>query len=219
MTAWLIVFGILLFFALLLHLPIYVKLYFQETFQITIRFLFFSFPILPGKEKPEKAPRRKRKRKKSREEEQTPEEEKAPPWWKQLYNERGFSGILRFFAGLGRIASTAAKKIFRHAYIKRFVLTVITGGEDAAAVALDYGKACGVIYPAAALLARLCRGKRPQVSVLPNFQAGQTKAELELVMRFRGFWLLTSAGGALLRFLWMQMKEGKTAAISEQNAV
>lgn len=219
MIGWLIVLGVVLLLLFALCLPIYVHVFYEEELEIKIKYLFFTFPVVPRPDKPKQGKKRRVKKKKSGAKAVEQKEDKPEaPLWKQIYREKGISGLLHFLTDLGKLAQTTLKKILRHALIKRFELAVTSGGEDAAAAALNYGRACAVVYPAAALLLKICNHRKAQVSVLPDFQSGEFCGRLNLVLRLRGFWLLTTGGGALLRFMGMQIAQEKAFVNSEKSA-
>lgn len=62
-----------------------------------------------------------------------------------------------------------------HCTAKRFRINVICRGDDAADAALKYGKYCGIIYPAAGLLASLIKIKKQGQSI--NILCDYTSSE------------------------------------------
>lgn len=208
MTVCYIILGVILLLFLVLSLPIYVHISYKEELKIRIKYLFLTFPVFPPSEKLEK----KRKRKKTEQKKKTDQEKQDKmviPWWKQLYQEKGVSGLLRFLTELGKIIQKTVKNVFRHALLKKFELSIAIGGEDSAQIAMNYGKACSAVYPVSALLVECFRHQSVQVSVQPDFQSSKSVGTLFLVLRFRGLWLLIAGGSALFRFMRMQIAEGK----------
>ncbi len=213
-----IVLGILLLVLLLLWLPIRITASYRERLELKISYLFLSFQLVPPPEESEKKrARRERKearaaKRESKKKDKGQKEQEHSSFFKELWQERGLSGFLHFMTETGKIAAEAARRILRHALLKRLDVVVEAGGEDAAAAALDYGRLCAVVYPVCGLLLDLCHHRRYQVAVRPSFHTGQVVIRMELVLRLRGFWLLTAGGRSLFRFLRMQAAEGKARA-------
>ncbi|HIR58374.1 MAG TPA: DUF2953 domain-containing protein [Candidatus Gallacutalibacter pullicola] len=190
--------GIVLLLILLLCCPITLRLSFLNGFSVRLKYLFFSFQLLPPKEKSTGKKKRASQKKKKSEEESESTLEKL----RKLTGEDNAAGLFDFLRELAVLAAGSLKKLFRHLVIADFSLDVSAGGEDAAETALTYGKLCAVIYPAVSVLVSQAKTKHYGVSVFPDFSEGaQTKAHMEARLRIKPVFLLSAGIGFLAKLV------------------
>lgn len=188
--------GIVLLLILLLCCPITLRLSFLDGFSVRLKYLFFSFQLLPEKEK-STGKKKYADRKKKQEESETTLEK-----LRRLTGEDSAAGLFDFLRELAVLAAGSLKKLFRHLVIADFSLDVSVGGEDAAETALTYGKLCAVIYPAVSVLVSQAKTKHYGVSVFPDFSEGaQTKAHMEARLRIKPVFLLSAGIGFLAKLV------------------
>ena len=188
--------GIVLLLILLLCCPITLRLSFLNGFSVRLKYLFFSFQLLPEKEK-STGKKKHADRKKKQEESET-----TLGKLRRLTGEDSAAGLFDFLRELAVLAAGSLKKLFRHLVIADFSLDVSVGGEDAAETALTYGKLCAVIYPAVSVLVSQAKTKHYGVSVFPDFSEGaQTKAHMEARLRIKPVFLLSAGIGFLAKLV------------------
>lgn len=136
---WWILGGILLLLLILLLCPLRFILGFSEEFSLTVGYLFFHIPVLPGKPKPEKEEKPKEKKEKPA--------KKGGGKLKEILSRKGFFGFLDSLFELVGMALHSVGKILSHLKLKRFDLYLCVAGEpDAAEGAKLYGELCLGVY-------------------------------------------------------------------------
>ncbi len=155
--------GILLFLFLLTLIPVRIDVAFRQKFTLTLRYLFLSFPVLPGKERELAA-------------EKGPKEEKESGSGlkkiKSVLKEEGFSGFLQALLQTVKLAASASKKILLATKVKRFDLYLcLAGAGDAAEAAVLYGKLSGAVYTACGFLSEVTNCRKKAVTVDLDYQA------------------------------------------------
>ncbi len=156
MLALKIVGGVILFLLLLLLIPLRAKLRFQNEFVLYLRYAFFQFCILPGREKPQA------------EEVPKSEEEKGKGTEKlrNILKAKGFFGFLQALFELIGIVLQSGKRIVKRIKLKRFDLYLCLGGkEDAAEAAVSYGKLSAAVYSACGAFFALKKCRKKAVTV------------------------------------------------------
>lgn len=180
MTVLWIILGIILFFVLLLSIPVILELEYTDTVKCKVSWLFLKINIYPLPEKKEKKlkeePEKKKEPKPKKEE---PEKPKKENFLKTFYNNQGLSGVIELLRNC-----VAALKRFSIKFIKRAVIFKklhleihITEG-DAAATALKYGKVCSALYPSLGFICSNMRVKDYKVNVYADYCGEKTSVEL-----------------------------------------
>ncbi len=168
MLALKIIGGVLLFLLALTLLPLRMELGFQTEFSLTLRYLFLSFRLLPGKEKEPEEEKR---------EEQKKETEKKFDLKKSL-KRQGFFGFLETLFELVEVTVNSVKGVLSHLKLKTFDLYLcLAGAEDAAEAAIQYGQLSGAVYSACGLLFGLTGCKRKAVSVDLDYEAEENRVD------------------------------------------
>ena len=108
-AGWLIFLGIILFIILLLALPVHVIAEWNEKLTLRVRYLFFKFTIIPGKEK------EKKKKTPKKEKEEKPTEEKPKKLKKKHTPEEIIDGFIDAVHRYG----PGAKQILRNIRVHR----------------------------------------------------------------------------------------------------
>ena len=170
---WLyILLGIVLFFAIILAIPIKVCVQYKKQFFCRLRIGFVKiilYPPVPKKKKP--------KKKKKTEQPQKPAPKKEENFLKEL----GLSGIVNLFTRITELTAGVLKDFFAHIIIKSFALSIKVGGKDAADTAINYGKVCSVVYPLTSAVISSMKYTHYGVDILPDFTEGaETKIEFAI---------------------------------------
>ena len=148
---------------------------YSETVTLILKVLFIKITLISPEKKPkEKKPKKKEKPKEKKPEEKKPKKEekekkKKPSYLSKLKEKKGLSGLISLFVSLAKIAVGALKGIFSHIVIKKLDVGITLSGDDAASVAVNYGRICSALYPAVNIItaATVCRDYH--VSVEPVF--------------------------------------------------
>lgn len=157
--------GILLFLFLLTLLPLRLEVSFQQEFFLTVRYLFLSFHLLPGKEPEEE----------SKQEEEAEKEKKTGSGLDKLrktLKQHGFNGFLNALFELVKQAASSSKSLLSHLKWRKFDLYLcVAGKEDAAEAALLYGRLSAAVYSACGFLFGLTGCRKKAVTVDLDYQA------------------------------------------------
>lgn len=182
-----ILLGLIILIFLLLCVPVRFDLSYNGDTNLSARYLFLKFPIVPA---PEKKPKEKKEKKPSEKKPDEQAKEKKPnPLLQQVkkYKEaEGLSGLLTLAKDFIKATGTRFGKLLKHVKLKDFDLYVLVGGEDAAETAMLYGEVCAGVYPAMSVLLSLtnCRPPHGRVSVDLDYNTKEPK-------------ILCTAGGAV----------------------
>ena len=172
---WLyILLGIVLFFAIILAIPIKVCVQYKKQFFCRLRIGFVKIILYPPVPKKKKS---KKKKKTEQPQKPAPKKEKKPN--DNFLKELGLSRITELAAGV-------LKDFFAHIIIKSFALSIKVGGKDAADTAINYGKVCSVVYPLTSAVISSMKYTHYGVDILPDFTEGaETKIEFFAIFKTR----------------------------------
>lgn len=205
MTGLIVAGGMLLLFASLFCCPVSVEAEFEEEFSARVRYLFVRYQIYPRPEKPEK-----------KKPEKAPPPEKKPSRLRKLLRKRGVSGFLELAREFSRIALGGAKKLLSHTVVDRLRLDLTVGGDDAAAVALNYGRACAAVSTALGALLSAAKCRKPHVEVAPDFLGGKSAVHFRVRLKIRLIFLISSALSALFGFIKLYFRLKKESGHPDQ---
>jgi len=185
--------GIIALIVLILCMPLYFSVEYSEEVKINFRFLFIDSKKMKPKEPKPKEEKPKEKPK----EEEKPKDKKPNKMvlkLKAYLKYKGFGGIM---AILGDILKTTSKMVFnilKKIRIKELDLYAVTGGSNASEVAIEYGKACSVIYPAVTLIKKICKSpKKPKVTVDADYNLSESKVICTAEVYIRPIFVLGAA--------------------------
>lgn len=226
MIALWIVLGILLFLCALILIPVSIKIGYKEEVTLSVGVPGIYFPILPKKEKKAKplskkkyeklllkdAERAEKKRladqKKVQKKKDTDKAKQAEK--EQKANDAEMADEPSTISLVLRIVGGVLDTFFGKLRVKIARVNIVVGGPDAAKTALTYGIVSqGVAYlmELIATKTKMTRAKNTYVSVVPDFLAQKTTADLLIIFRLRLIDLLSTGIVFFIRF----MKE-KTAS-------
>lgn len=172
--------AIILLILLILSIPVHVSFSYQDKIYLSVRYLFLSFQILPLGEKKEKKPKKEKKKKEKPKDEQPTEEapkEKKPNALLQMAKANGYDGMMEVLSNLAAVQSRYFSKLLKSVVFDEFDIYVVVGKGDAAATAIEYGKACQNIYPLAGFLCANNVVHKYDVSVECDFLANRSQGE------------------------------------------
>lgn len=179
MTAVYVIFAVLLFLLILLLIPISVELDFES--EIKYRVKVAGITVYNS----EKPPKKHKKAKKSDKNvaENTPD---TPPkkqnFFSRLKKEKGFSGAVKYTAGLAGIILKKIGWLLRRLRFKKFVLEITVASDDAAVTALEYGTVCTAVYPVISFLVSKARFKAKSVDISADFDVTCPRARLSFAV-------------------------------------
>ena len=99
----------------------------------------------------------------------------------KLIDEEGIVGILTLVSDLLETVSTAMTTLFRGLHIYSLYVKMIIGGGDAAQIAQDYGKICGIYYPIKGVILNGMKVDQYDDLIEPDFIAPQNEYEFQLI--------------------------------------
>lgn len=178
MLALYILLGVVALIALLLLLPVHIRLRFNSLkpgagLLVQVRYGPVVMTLWPRPDRPVN-PRReeKRRRKEERRREkrlQAGKEQEKPSAIKEIYKDEGLGGVVDYVRSLAELGARAAGRALNAITVDRLVLEVVAAGEDAAETAIRYGRFCAAVYPAVGLLESRMRVRRRKVVVRADF--------------------------------------------------
>lgn len=209
-----IILGILLLIFLISLIRVQVFAFYSQDLTLTLKILFFKIKILPQDEekKKEKKPEKEKKEKKKKKEEEKPEkdkkeEKKKPSLIAQLKDKHGVTGLIELFRSAANIATGMLKGIVSHIVFEKLDVGIMLSGEDAASVALTYGKVCSALYPAINILASATVCRDYNISIEPVFDPEKpTEVYADVHVYLRIIFVLGAALKAGFRFLFLFLK-------------
>ncbi len=200
MTGFLIAAAILLFFALILWLPVLVDFRFEKAFFLKIKIGAVPLFSLDG-DKPGK-PEKKLHREKTKKEKKPKEEAKTEPnFIKQLFEKKEFSEAVRLLLGFANRVFHKLKWLLRRFRAERIGLRIRVASDNAADTAVRYGAVCAAAYPVLAFLDSVSDIRLKQIDITADFNTDQPEFAASGRIRTRIVYLLIFAAGALIEFL------------------
>ena len=221
MTALYIFLGILLFFIIILSIPVVLDLEYTDVFRCKVSWLFIKFDIYPPKEKEEKDSKpKKEKPVKEKTTEETPAAAQTPEkkdnFIKAFYNNQGVLGIIELIGNCASYLGKFSKGFLKSIYIRKLFIRISVTESDAAKTALKYGKICQEIYPPLGFICSSCHIKNYKVNIWANYCGEKTVGEFEtrvaLVPRSvinAGIALVFRLGMQLLKVVFSNIKANK----------
>ena len=124
----------------------------------------------------------------------------------KLIDEEGIVGILTLVSDLLETVSTAMTTLFRGLHIYSLYVKMIIGGGDAAQIAQDYGKICGIYYPIKGVILNGMKVDQYDDLIEPDFIAPQNEYEFQLIASINVALLLKVGIKAGITFLKNMIK-------------
>lgn len=220
MVALIIVLSCVLAFLLLilglLLCPLKVTVLYQEQVNLKLQYGPLKIPILPGKEKPEKAKKKKKEKpkKEKKPEQKTKDGKKKPGFLKKLKNKHGIGGLLSLAKEILKIAGSTMKKFFVHFEIYHLHGDILLASGNAAATAELYGKAVSILEPCMAVLLPLVpENKRQDVNlnVSPDFVSEKSTICVYVQAGIRPWYVFGMVFSAIYRFIRVYLAANKAA--------
>lgn len=186
MTGLLIFAGIILFFILLLSIPVVLDLEYLDLFKCRVSWLFLKFNIYPQdeskKNKKKKEPKKKEDVPKERSAEEKPQEikeNKKDNFIKTFYDNQGIIGIIDLIKNCASYLGKFSKGFLKSIYITKLFINISVTESDAAKTALRYGKICQEVYPPLGFICSSCHVKNYKVNIWADYCGDKTKGAFE----------------------------------------
>lgn len=184
MTALYIILGIVLFFILVLSIPVVLDLEYSDIFTCKVSWLFLKFNIYPPNEKKDKKPKEKEEKKpEEKPKEETPkhteEAVKKDNFIKVFYDNQGVLGIVELIRNCASYLGKFSKGFLKSIYIRKLNIRINVTESDAAKTAIKYGKICQEIYPPLGFICSSCHVKNYSVNIWADYCGDKTKGEFE----------------------------------------
>lgn len=221
--------GIILFFVLILSVPIHVNMSYRDKVYLKIRYGFISLNILPlGPKKPKKPKEKKPKEEKPEEEKEEKEEkpkEKKPNPIVEMAKANGYDGMMEVLGNLGSVLMKYGGKLTRSIKFNDIEIYATIGTGDAASTAIEYGKACEKIFPLAGFICANNKVKRYDIDISPDFLATHKEYEFNLDFHMVLRKIINATFGmvgrlvvkVLLKFIMNGKKKDKETPEAEQS--
>ena len=184
-----ILLGILALIILLLAVPVGADIHYDNKPAVRLRYGPLGFN-LDMESKPKEQKKKKPAAKKPPKNKGAPKkkkEKKPPPPAVQfildMKDTHGISGLLEFFFGFIRLLTNTGSRLVGIITMPKADLLLVVRGADAAETAITYGQMCAVVYPAFEILCKLkpCRNQR--ISVVPDYEKGETEGIFAVSLR------------------------------------
>lgn len=183
-----ILIAILFVLFLITLIPVGIKARFQNKVYCDLKIGFIKIRLLPEKPKKKKTEEKPKVKEPKPKKENQKEKEIS---LKKLLKQNGVSGIINILKKIASLAVGALKDVFKHIIIRELSIDVVIGGDDAAETALNYGKACSVVYPSVSTITQACICQDFNVLVSPDFTDGsKSSASCKLEADIKIFWLV-----------------------------
>lgn len=196
MNGWLILLGILLFFLLLLLIPVHLDIEYDGELRVNVRYLFIKYPLYPPRPKKEKKP--KKKKEKPEEKKEKPKKENAAV---KFVREHGIDAVIEILKAVVDIIKNLLGSTSRHLVIDKLVINAIIVGSDSADTALKYAYACSAVYPMVSFLKSNAHLRRHSEDISAGFLFEKTIVEFIFHSRIRPYWLVGMGVSALAKLI------------------
>ncbi len=189
MTALIIILSIIVFFALLLFLPISLFLSYEQKFFLRVR--FSGITVYKLKDKPEEEPPAEEQEvEKVSKEDETP---KKQNFFVNDYKKRGFSDFVSYYAAVLKELIQKVLWLLRKMHFKLFCFSLSVASDDAAQTAVRYGAVCSALYPLFSIIMANTDVKVKRIEINADFVNQSSSVAAKLNVRTNLFVLLIFA--------------------------
>lgn len=209
MTAIFVILIIVFLLLTITLLPVTVSLSYKD--ELTYIFKYAGITVFNSQKKINiKSKKSKKKNKNLKAEEPSPKNtDQNENFLKKIYNQKGFSGTVKYFAKLLQIIIKRLWWVIKKFEFRHFYLNLTVASDDSAETAIEYGGACCAVYPVLALLESITNFKMQQVNINADFN--KTKPEFQISFSFTTrliYWLIAVAS-AVKEYFKFKNKESE----------
>lgn len=200
-----VILGIILFFVIILSVRITVSGEFFESFTLYVSWLFLKFKIFPMEKKPKKKKNSESKKKNTNDTPQAqdsshPEKENI---FVTFYKNQGFNGVVELINNAAYSLARMLNSFKKHIVIRELYLwMIISGGNDAAETALEYGRVCQRVFPALSFICSTLPVKKYDAEIEPDFLANKNSAEFAFSISLRPIFFINAGIVLVFRLLF-----------------
>lgn len=189
MKALLIFIAIIAFFALLLILPIKLKVLFDNEFHISVKYAGLKIFDTDKKKKNKKDNRNDGQK--------TQSDEKKENFFIMRCKEKGFANSVKYYFKILGIILKKALWIIKKLKFSHFRFNLTVCGDDAAKTAVEYGGICSVAYPFFAFLQTNTDFKSEKIYISTDFDSKNPQVSCSFVVIGRLIFLIIAAVTAI----------------------
>lgn len=199
----LVLLGIVLFFILVLSVPVRVSLAYDEKIRVSVKYLFIKLDILPVGPKKEKKPKKPKEPKPPKEsaEDKAPKEKKPSPII-EMVKANGHDGMITVISNLGKVLGTYGGKLFKSIVFDVLDLDITVGTGDSAATAIKYGQICQKVFPVMGFICSNNIVRKYDIKVEPDFLANSTEGKFYCDMKICVRKIINSTVGMVVRLIF-----------------
>lgn len=224
MTALIIIGSILLFFALIIFVPLTATLVYDGEFKAFARVLFVRIKLFPRKKKKKRGPhsmsrrkaakiltsieKKKQKKKAKKLKKQAKKEEKKAK--EETKGKKSISEILDTVSSITSLSTDILRRFGKRFHVRIAVMRIIVATPDAAQTAIAYGAIQAALSQLYATLGQMKHFKLPKDSKFrldADFSTTEPSAEIKIHFSFSIFAVLAAAVGAIVKKLIRRAKE------------
>ena len=196
MTGLLIFLGVIAFIVILLSIKFSVTVHYEDDVELSVKWLFLKFKILPSEEKEEK-PKKEKKPKEEKPKEESeiikePKKKKQENMFVRFYRNKGFDGVVQLIKDAAKAVGGMFKRIGRAFLFEELYVSMTVGKGDSAETAIKYGETCSAVFPAMGLIVSAMRVKKYSLEVNPDFIYGKNNAKLHTKISVRPIKLINA---------------------------
>lgn len=206
--------GIVLFFILVLSVPVRVFISYDEKIRLSVKYLFIKLdllPVGPKKEKKPKEPKEEKKPEEPKKEDNAPKEKKPNPII-DMIKANGHDGMVAVVSNLGKVLGTYGGKLFRSIVFNRLELNITVGTGDAASTAIKYGETCQKVFPVMGFICSNNLVRKYDIYVEPDFLANKTEGSFHCDMKICIRKIINSTIGMVFRLIFKVVVKFLTGA-------
>ena len=205
MLAVYILFGLLgfivLLIALVLFVPVYARITYDDELRVQVRVLGVPITLLPSEDKAETPKKASKKAKKT---EKPSKVKELADEITRSFKEDGLSATLRYLTDLAKLAGQALGRVLRSITVDKLALELIISDGDADTTAIRYGQVCGVLYPTLTAIAGVVKVRKRAVRAEPNFLMDKSTVYADVRLHVWVYRLLGAAIVLLVKFLLLK---------------
>jgi hypothetical protein len=200
-----ILFGLLgfivLLIALVLFVPVYARITYDDELRVQVRVLGVPITLLPSEDKAETPKKASKKAKKT---EKPSKVKELADEISRSFKEDGLSATLRYLTDLAKLAGQALGRVLRSITVDKLALELIVSDGDADTTAIRYGQVCGVLYPTLTAIAGVVKVRKRAVRAEPNFLMDKSTVYADVRLHVWVYRLLGAAIVLLVKFLLLK---------------
>ncbi|MEG1965140.1 MAG: DUF2953 domain-containing protein [Oscillospiraceae bacterium] len=199
------------------YIPIYADIVLGEENQVEAGWLFLKFQVFPQIEKPEKEKKKKTTQKRKTTKKATTEEKT-----KTKTTSEDFAAMLGIIKSSINDLKAYFKALLKALNIRKLQIDWKIGGEDAAEIALSYGKNNAIFYTTYAVIATFIDIKPKKIMIYPDFVAENSKINAKFRVNIIPAKVISATFGfginMLIKFLKNKNKNEKAVVNNESTS-